>query len=85
MSHSKPTKKGKSLYLDAWNPTGKKYIHTCALCGKQGYSPALEEPDFCDDSVRRAVYRELKTLFAEPLPLDAWGHCPTCAARVDKK
>lgn len=42
MSHSKHTKRGYSLYLEKRDPAAKKYIHTCALCGCRGYSPALE-------------------------------------------
>ena len=31
MSHSKYNKRGKSLYLDNWNPNAKKYINV-VLC-----------------------------------------------------
>ena len=43
MSHSKTTKKGYSLYIEKWNPKAKRYINTCALCGKQGYNPSIEQ------------------------------------------
>ena len=79
MSHSKLTRRGRSLYLEKWNPSAKKYICTCALCGKQGYSPAILEPDFVSapgklQNLERYAIREelIKTLCA--LPLDA-GTC----------
>lgn len=46
MSHSKYHKRGRSLYLDNWNPNAKKYINECKLCGNKGYSPAIEQSDF---------------------------------------
>ncbi len=54
MSHSKHTKRGYSLYLEKWDSAAKKYIHTCALCGCRGYSPALEldERGCCADCAR---------------------------------
>ncbi|MBO7293157.1 MAG: hypothetical protein J6V07_04410 [Clostridia bacterium] len=83
MSHSKMTKRGRSQYVESWNPAAKKYIHTCALCGKQGYSPALDEADFEDDSVRRAIRGALSEVYREPLALDEYGRCPDCAGRQD--
>ncbi len=54
MSHGKHTKRGYSLYLEKWDPAAKKYIHTCALCGCRGYSPALEQDErgCCADCAR---------------------------------
>lgn len=48
MSHSKVTKRGYSLYIEKWNPSAKKYINICAVCGHKGYSPVIERDDFCD-------------------------------------
>jgi len=50
MSHSKYNKRGKSLYLDNWNPNAKKYINECSVCGHKGYSPAIEQHDFLSDT-----------------------------------
>lgn len=83
MSHSKMNKRGHSVYIEKYNPASKKYINSCALCGKTGYSPAIEEPDFCDDFVRRAIYYELKKAFTK-LPLDALGRCCVCAELQEK-
>ena len=84
MSHSKTNKRGRSLYVESWNPAAKNYIHTCVLCGHKGYNPSIEEEGFCDDYVRRAIYRELtKTL--PPLHLDEWGRCEACARLIDEK
>jgi len=90
MSHSKLTRRGRSLYLEKWNPSAKKYICSCALCGKRGYSPAILEPDFVSapgklqDLERYAIREELiKTLCA--LPLDAQGRCEDCAAKLQRR
>ena len=76
------TKRGRSLYIEQWNPDAKRFINTCKLCGRQGYSPSIEEDGFCDDSTRRAIYAELKKALS-PLALDEWGRCETCARLTD--
>lgn len=82
MSHSKMTKRGHSHYIESWNPRAKKFICTCVLCGAEGYKPSIEEEGFADDAERRAILAELKRVY-KPLPLDALGRCPDCAARQD--
>ena len=47
MSHSKHTKRDYSIYIEKWDKSANKYIHTCAICGHKGYSPVVEEEDFC--------------------------------------
>lgn len=92
MSHSKYNKRGRSLYLNNWNPSAKKYINECKICGYKGYSPAIEQPGFLSDSdkepvtfsIHKAIYEELtKTLSV--LELDENGHCKDCARIQDKK
>ena len=83
MSHSKIRKKGQSLYIDNWNPAAKKYINTCYLCGRKGYSPAIEETDFPNTLERKAIYKELTKVFLSPLALDSFGRCDECAKRQD--
>ncbi len=78
MSHSKFYKGGYSLYLENWNPSAKKYIRTCALCGKTGYSPAIDAPDFGHDTKNKVIAAELKRTLS-PLELDALQRCPVCA------
>ncbi len=92
MSHSKYNKRGKSLYLDNRNPSAKKYINECSVCGYKGYSPAIEQPDFLTDtdkdpftfSVNKAIYEELTKTFSL-LELDEFGRCKECARIQDKK
>ncbi len=91
MSHSKMNKRGKSLYLDNWNPNAKKYINECKLCGRKGYGPAIEQEDFLSDkekapfvfSVNKAIYTELTKTFTV-LELDESGRCKVCAQVQDK-
>ena len=84
MSHSKMTKRGRSLYLEEWNPSAKKFINVCKICGRRGYSPTIEAEGFCDDLKRRAIYSELKQTLPA-LPLDEWGRCEVCAKLADGK
>ena len=84
MSHSKPIKRGRSLYLESWNPDAKRFINTCKVCGHRGYSPSIDEAGFCDDSTHRAIRAELTQLF-KPLYLDEWGRCEVCAKLLDEK
>lgn len=81
MSHSKFRKKGQSLYIDNWNPAAQKYIHICYLCGRKGYSPAIEEGDFPTTPERQAIYEELTKMFDSALELDSFGRCADCAKR----
>ncbi len=84
MSHSKMTKRGRSQYVEAWNPAAKKFINTCALCGAQGYSPSIEEEGFLQaDAAHRAMQAELRRIL-QPLPLDHLGRCAVCARQMDK-
>ena len=88
MSHSKITKRGRSLYVDKWNPAAKRFINTCKLCGAQGYAPTIEEDGFVlggggtIDGEHRAIRAELKKTF-KSLELDAIGRCSHCAERMD--
>lgn len=84
MSHGKNTKRGYSLYLERWNPSAKKYINTCKICGFRGYSPVIEQEGFCDNPPNGVIYAELsKTL--PKLQLDEFGRCENCARTQDKK
>ncbi len=90
MSHGKFNKRGYSLYLENWNPNAKKYINICKLCGTQGYSPVIDQPDFSNnndkifDAKNAVIRRELRKSL-RPLPLDDLGRCPDCARVQDGK
>ena len=84
MSHSKFRKKGQSFYMDNWNPSAKRYINCCYLCGRKGYSPAIEERDFPNTPERKVIYGELMRMFDSSLPLDPFGRCDECARHQDK-
>ena len=83
MSHSKLTKRGYSLYIERWNPAAKKYVNICAICGKKGYSPAIEQEDFCTNLEKKAIYRELLMILSK-MELDESGRCESCARVMDK-
>ena len=84
MSHSKQRKRGKSLYLDKWNTSAQKYIHICYLCGRKGYSPAIEAEDFTNSLENEAIFRNLTSMLRGPLSLDSLGRCDDCARRQEK-
>ncbi len=91
MSHSKMTKRGRSQYIEKWNPSAKKYINTCIICGTQGYKPSIEEVDFVKENICRiddlenaAIRAELKKIFS-PLHLDDLNRCSICAKQMDKQ
>ena len=91
MSHSKYTKRGRSLYVENWNPDSKRFINTCAVCGAQGYSPTIDEEGFVfdkannvNDRIHLVIRDELTKIYA-PLPLDELGRCEQCAKIIDKK
>ncbi len=90
MSHSKFTKRGRSLYIQKWNPSAKRFIRTCVICGAQGYSPDIDDEGFVYDNAHnlshtehRAIRAELKRVFG-PLALDRFGRCDACAKAMEK-
>lgn len=89
MSHSKKTKRGNSLYVESWNPSAKKHINTCRICGAQGYNPSIEEDGFIHPSPNAtdyehcAIYAELSKIMP-PLALDELDRCAQCAKIMDK-
>lgn len=83
MSHSKHTKRGYSLYIEKWNPSAKKYINTCVICGHKGYNPVIEDDEFCKSLENRAIYKELTKILCK-MQLDHLGRCEDCAQVQDK-
>ena len=83
MSHSKMTKRGKSYFVEKWNPKAKKFVNTCKICGKIGYNPSIEDEGFLEDSQHRAIHTELTTIYTA-LPLDELGCCEVCVLAMDK-
>lgn len=77
MSHSKHTKRGYSLYIEKWNSSAKKYINTCIIYGHKGYSPIIEDDEFCKSLKNRAIYKELTKILCK-MQLDNLGRCEDC-------
>ena len=91
MSHSKMTKRGKSHFVEGWNPSAKRFITTCVLCGAVGYNPTIEDEGFVSNEAKtvasfehRAIRDELRRIYA-PLALDALGRCPVCVKAMDDR
>ncbi len=84
MSHSKRTRRDYSLFIEKQYKSAKQYINSCAICGHRGYSPMIEQEDFCTKPVNAVIFKELtKTL--NKLELDALGRCADCAMVHDKE
>ena len=90
MSHSKKTKRGQSLFVESWNPSAKRFINVCSLCGAKGYSPTIDEEGFVYTSdgkinyEHRAIQAELSKILS-PLPLDELGRCPQCQKMMENR
>lgn len=84
MSHSKYTKRGYSLYIENWNRSAKKYINTCVICGHKGYSPVIEQEDFCNSLQKKAIYEELSKILCK-MQLDELGRCEFCTKAQDSQ
>lgn len=90
MYHRKTMKRGKSLYVEKWNPSAKRFINTCSICGAQGYNPSIDDDGFVYDKAKnisnfehRAIREELKSVL-KPLSLDSLGRCSVCAEITSK-
>ena len=79
MSHSKSTKRGRSQYVEVWNPRAKKFILECSRCGRRGFRAEILTDEFQFDLERQAISRELQRILS-PLELDDQGLCSTCGA-----
>ena len=81
MSHSQLTKRGRSQYVEVWNPRAKLFIHSCGLCGRIGFSPGILDEGFADTYEKQAIRSSLQSVL-EPLHLDEQGRCAICAAHT---
>jgi len=79
MSHSKMTRRGKSHYLESWNPSAKRFIVKCGLCGQVGFKPEVLEPSFSLTEKGRVTRRELEAVL-KPLAVNAAGMCESCVS-----
>ena len=91
MSHSKPRKRGQSLYLNSWNKSAKRFIIQCRQCGHEGFSPTVldsgfveEGPDGIRDKLKREAVRAELVRAYEPLELDEVGLCRDCQSATQR-
>jgi hypothetical protein len=78
MSHSKVTKKGRSQYVERWNPLAKRFVVSCSLCGHTGFSPSILEEGFATTLQKKAIVGQLQKVL-NPLHLDELCRCSVCA------
>jgi hypothetical protein len=85
-------KRGQAFYAEIVNPSAKKYLVQCSLCGRVGLRPEATGADYDeikDDKTveyhlklekqsQQIAIRSLRRIY-EPLPLDKFGHCEICA------
>jgi hypothetical protein len=72
MSQSKEKERGKSNYLDDFNPAARRHVVACISCGKRGSNPATLE-----NETNPYIVQEISRMF-EPLSLDDSGVCDVC-------
>jgi hypothetical protein len=85
-------KRGQAFYAEIVNPSAKKHLVQCSLCGRVGLKPDASGVDYDTIKDEKTIKRhqKLETLSQkiairslqrvyEPLPLDKFGHCEICA------
>jgi hypothetical protein len=85
-------KRGQSFYGEVLDPSAKKYLNQCSLCGRVGLSPSALDVDYDAVKQDKTVKPNLKMTkiihkiaigrlqrVYEPLPLDQFGRCEVCA------
>jgi hypothetical protein len=83
MSHSKPSKRGRSQYVEVWNPRAKRFIISCAICGHTGFNPSILDSGFGNTLEKQAIRGSLQRTL-DPLALDEFGRCSVCADQAKK-
>jgi hypothetical protein len=86
-------KRGQSFYGEVLNPSAKKHLVQCSLCGRVGLKPDVSRGDYdaikdektvkrhqkLDSLTQKIAVDRLQRVY-EPLLLDKFGHCEICAA-----
>lgn len=81
MSHSKLKKRGQSFWLNEKFPFARKLIVGCVVCGKEGYSPKILEPNFAEASTNNRLAQMLLVENLNCLEVNELGVCRECAGR----
>jgi hypothetical protein len=85
-------KRGQAFYAEIVNPSAKKYLVQCNLCGRVGLKPeatGADSDEIKDDKTgkrhlklkkqsQQIAIRSLRRVY-ESLPLDKFGRCEICA------
>jgi hypothetical protein len=91
-------KRGQSFYAEVLDPSIKKFLNQCSLCGRVGLSPSALDVDY--DAVKeqktvkwdvkmakvtqKVAVEKLQRVY-DPLPLDEFGHCEVCARSAESE
>ena len=85
-------KRGQSFYAEVLNPSTKRFLHQCSLCGRVGLKPDASSGDYdtirdektvnrhqkLDKLIQKIEVESLQRVY-EPWPLDKVGHYEVCA------
>ena len=90
-------RRGQSFYAEVINPSAKKVLNQCCLCGKVGLKPGASQIDYdyTDDEVtvnrhvkeekffRKLSVDRLRRIY-DPLKLDELGRCEVCVRTTER-
>jgi len=91
-------RRGQSFYAEFLDPSSKKFLNQCGMCGRVGLSPRALDSDFDMVQEQKTVKRDVKGAKLrqkavvdilrrdyDPLPLDKLGHCDMCAIAAESE
>jgi hypothetical protein len=85
-------RRGQSFYAEVLDPSAKRFLNQCSLCGRVGLKPeaggvdyhairdekTVKEHQKLDKLMQKIAVGSLQRVY-EPLLLDKFGHCEICA------
>jgi hypothetical protein len=90
-------KRGESFWAVVVDPSCKKFLNKCALCGRIGLKPDALDVDYSAMEHQKTIKRHQKSATFnrelavknlqrryEPLSLDEFGRCQVCAQVAEK-
>ncbi len=90
-------KRGQSFWTEVVDPSAKRYLHECALCGRVGLKPGALNVDYSAVENEKTINRHRKSATFDQelavknllrtfgtLTLDERGRCKVCAEVAEK-
>src|ERR1019366_9144794 len=90
-------KRGQSFWTVVVDPSAKRFLNQCVLCGRVGLKPAALDADYSAIEHEKTVPHQQKSAVFdqelafknlggryEPLSLDKFGRCEICAGTTER-